>query len=417
MKLNALESALLEFAKYPHNAQVSLNVACEYYQMGQTASAVSFFLRTAENGYDSDREMVYCSLIMAASCFRWQSGRDTTVRNLILKAIEYAPYRPEAYWWLARDHEEHKEWQEAYTFASVALSMNQDFYPLPLSLDYHADYALFEKAVAGWQIGYKDWAISVFNQLLANKNLNEVYRNACLANLDAIGAPYVPPITVNPLENVIAQYHRYFGKNANFIFDIGTRDGDDADFLGQSLNARRIIAIDANPIAVEKTLVNYPHMEVYETGIGNMNASAPFHQVISDDKEIAGTSSVYAKREPELQALTNLMTIKSQRMDAFLSVLGITGDLDVVKIDIEGLTYEALEGFGHRIHDVLLFHLETELEKMNLTHHPSIEVVAFMESKGFVLVDTAMEWVGIQDQVWVNGVKAGILPVRPNHSA
>ena len=72
------------------------------------------------------------------------------------------------------------------------------------------------------------------------------------------------------LEPVVENYKKYFGnKIAKLVIDVGTRDGDDAEFLREKLRAKRVIAIDANPIAVEKTRNAYPSFEVYETAISD----------------------------------------------------------------------------------------------------------------------------------------------------
>ena len=94
-------------------------------------------------------------------------------------------------------------------------------------------------------------------------------------------------------------------------------------------------------------------------------------------------------------------------MDSLLQEENIFSDIDIVKVDTEGFSYQVLEGFGDRIKNVKLFHLETETEPTHKEHKNNKEVAAFMEQKGFVLVDLSYEGSmglgkGIEDQVWVN---------------
>jgi hypothetical protein len=62
-----------------------------------------------------------------------------------------------------------------------------------------------------------------------------------------------------------------------------------------------------------------------------------------------------------------------------------------------------LQGFGNRLNDVRLFHVETESIQLHPDHVTGDKVAEFMRSKGFVLVDTSHEWGDkMEDQIWVN---------------
>ena len=67
------------------------------------------------------------------------------------------------------------------------------------------------------------------------------------------------------MDSVIEAYRTYFGDTAQVVFDVGTRDGDDAEFLRENLHASQVYAIDANPAAVALTKKNYPNFEIIET--------------------------------------------------------------------------------------------------------------------------------------------------------
>ena len=48
---NNITDLIFELSKDPFNPVLSFRIAAEYQRIGQTASAVSFYLRTAEYGY------------------------------------------------------------------------------------------------------------------------------------------------------------------------------------------------------------------------------------------------------------------------------------------------------------------------------------------------------------------------------
>lgn len=201
---------------------------------------------------------------------------------------------------------------------------------------------------------------------------------------------------------VIDNYRKYFGDTADVVIDAGTRDGEDAEYIRQKLNAQRVIAIDPNPAAVYRTSLHYPDFEVLELAVSDKPGIAKFDQIISDREDYAGSSSL-TRITTFPNSVHNTITVKVARLDAVLKQLKIHDLVDVLKVDVEGYTYEALEGLGERINDVKLMHLETETFNRHPGHHDNIEVKRYMELHGFELVDVSYEWgPTIEDQVWVN---------------
>jgi FkbM family methyltransferase len=212
------------------------------------------------------------------------------------------------------------------------------------------------------------------------------------------------------LEPVVDAWKTYFGsKSAKIVVDVGTRDGDDAEYLKQKMKAKRVIAVDANPIAVQKTKDAYPLFTVYETAVSDYVGETSFVQIVSDNKDLAGCSSMnYEKIESEevfRSSDHHIIKVPVTRLDKLLG--GVEqykkNPIDVIKIDIEGYTYQALVGLGDIIWHTKIFHLETETQNLFSGHKNNLDVASYMQSKGFVLVNVSYEWgFGIQDQVWIN---------------
>lgn len=200
-----LSNMLAELSNDPFNPVLNTRIANEYVYLGQTASAVSFYLRTAEYGYYTHGEYVYASLLKASQCFENQMGREHTVRNLMEKAIAYSAKRPEAWFLLARWYERNKKWQEAYTAAEVGIqNLPSIFFPLPIDVEYAGDFVLpFEKAVAAWWIGRQDESERIFNDLL-KQNLPDLYRNAIKANMDRLEMKYTSTAEGNHYDDFLS---------------------------------------------------------------------------------------------------------------------------------------------------------------------------------------------------------------------
>ena len=70
----SLNTVVSKFAEDPFDPQLNFNCALEYDRLEQTASAVSFYLRTAEYG---SGVLAYTALLKVAQCFDGQGQRST----------------------------------------------------------------------------------------------------------------------------------------------------------------------------------------------------------------------------------------------------------------------------------------------------------------------------------------------------
>lgn len=185
MNLNKrIEFLTIELSKDTYNPEKNLDLATEYEKLGQTASAVSFYLRAAEYGYKTHVDLTYAALIKVAQCIDKQTGRGLTVSNSLLQAAAYLPDRPEAYWALSVFYERAGQWQESYTFASLALRNNRQVFDLPADTGYVDWYsATFQQAVAAWWVGRKSESLTALRKLAADAKCPEIYRQASKNNL------------------------------------------------------------------------------------------------------------------------------------------------------------------------------------------------------------------------------------------
>ena len=181
----SIEELVIELSKDPFNPTLNFKVAVEYERMHQTASAVSFYLRTAEYG---DGVLAYNSLLKLARCFEDQNDRVSTVSNCILQAASLLPSRPEAYFMMAQFHERLGNWQECYTWACLGLNVKLPESSLPADIGYHSrDVLDFEKAVAAWWIGRKNEGLAILTKL-STIDMPVEYVNSIKSNLELLNA-------------------------------------------------------------------------------------------------------------------------------------------------------------------------------------------------------------------------------------
>lgn len=186
--MNNIERLVSALSYDPFNPELNFACAIEYEKLNQMASAISFYLRTAEYGYDTHHNFVYTSLLKMANCYESQKNREWTVSNTLLQAVSYMPQRPEAWFLLSRFHERSGNWQEAYSFANTGLLYSSVNNPmLPSDVEYPGEYGLlFEKYVCGWWIGRKEESINGFIYLLDKYSMSQTFIDACINNLERI---------------------------------------------------------------------------------------------------------------------------------------------------------------------------------------------------------------------------------------
>lgn len=187
----------------PSDPETNFMLALAYDSIGQTAAAISFYIRTAER---TDNDLLkYECLVRASMCFDIQGSRGLSVRGLLQHAIAIMPSRPEAYYLLARYYErdtfKHQDrvegWFNAYTYSSIALSVcDFDCSPLRTVVDYPGKHGLlFEKAVTSWWCGLCEESRFLFKELLRDYDLDDDHRRAVIANLNMFGELNTKEIT------------------------------------------------------------------------------------------------------------------------------------------------------------------------------------------------------------------------------
>lgn len=186
MSHDELSSLLQEFSETPQDADLNLEIGIEYELLGQSASAITFFLRAAEFGLESNPEESYNCILKVGLLLESLGNRSSSVEHSYLQAMSFLPYRPEAYFLLSRFHQRTGNWQQSYTFAILGQLVTSHRPTLSLvDIEYRGEYCLiFQRAVAAWWVGKKDEAFRLFNFLLENFQMDEMYINACNSNLN-----------------------------------------------------------------------------------------------------------------------------------------------------------------------------------------------------------------------------------------
>ena len=197
-----LEDLLYQYLDDPNDPENNFQMALYYDNLGQTASAVSYYLRAAERAPTA--VLKYECLLRASLCFNRQGSRNFTVKGLLQHAVSILPNRPEAYYLLSR-HYEHSQndghWTNSYMMASIGEKV-ADFNSPPLRtwVDYPGYYGItFQKALSSWHCGLCEESRDLFKMMLRDRNVNDNFKNVVINNLKWMNVYHeIPFDTYNP---------------------------------------------------------------------------------------------------------------------------------------------------------------------------------------------------------------------------
>ena len=211
-------------------------------------------------------------------------------------------------------------------------------------------------------------------------------------------------------DSTVNTYLKHFGVATNpFVYEVGSRDGNDGVELAERISEGRIswdniILFECNPPSQEVIRQNYPQATLITEAISDRKGTVEFLQ-IHGDKNMVGSSSMNLNRVKESWVKeTSVIKVPTRRLDDVIKSLGHK-EIDVMKIDIEHYTWEALQSLGKYLKNVKVFHLETEIEGF-ARDKTNLDIALFMQENGYICTSIQYEWPpNIQDQVWVRDDK------------
>jgi FkbM family methyltransferase len=167
-------------------------------------------------------------------------------------------------------------------------------------------------------------------------------------------------------------YIEKFKSNPITILEIGSRDGDDAEALRilSSADCRNVYIVEPHPDSYRNIINKYPLANVYNFAISNKPGVLDFNAIpLSYPQSVVGTSSLL-KRNRDINVPNQIFP---EQWIKVLAVIGTTllglinrHEIDIVKIDVEGFTYEVLQSFGDNVRLMKALHLEVEIPPLTL---------------------------------------------------
>ena len=193
------------------------------------------------------------------------------------------------------------------------------------------------------------------------------------------------------------------------VVDIGAFDGNDGLTLAGhfGITADHVHLIEPHPGLFSRMEAKMgemsPHPNLHQLAVSNVDEQAKFAATDLWKKQNNMVSSLRRQHQSVHKSgkreKFHSVNVKVVRMDTFMTEHDID-KIDLLKIDVEGLSYEVLEGFGKRLVDVKAMHIEVEWLTMWTGQKLQGEVTDYLLKHGFVLVHVKCSWPQ-SDMIWV----------------
>ena len=349
-----IDNFLIKFANNPEDEYNNIDLAFYYDSIGQTASAVSFYLRAAER--TKSKMSQYECMLRAGLCFSKQGCRSKTVEGLFQHALTIMPHRPEGYYLLSRFYEKEGNHQDGYLIASIGQGV-ADLSPkekLNLRGEYPGEYGiLFQKAVSAWWVGLCKESMDIFEDLLENYDLDPPHLQAVKNNIENLsekskGTHWVHlPKRLRDFKWGIVEENEWFKKTVEkevFIdnvyqkfFDV--EENDVVFDIGASVGSFTYLIQEKNP---SKVYCFEPHDQSFKTLRENVESD----NIICIDKAIGeNDGEIFTSGCFDVNYVDgnqNYKTLPSVKFSTFIKENNIE-KIDFLKCDCEGGEYDVFQ--------------------------------------------------------------------------
>jgi FkbM family methyltransferase len=184
------------------------------------------------------------------------------------------------------------------------------------------------------------------------------------------------------------------------IMEIGSMNGEDAEILSGFFQSRDVHIIEAHPLFAKQIAEKYLDFFVSNIAASNYDGRYIFNSVTPDSSNL-GMSSLLEREEnyPSYDIVYEPLEVPCLRMDSYCAIMEMDS-IDLLKIDVEGFSYEVLEGFGDALDIVKCIHVECEHESVWKGQKLYPDVERLLIDKGFIPVSMRIGFPQ-SDSVWV----------------
>lgn len=200
------------------------------------------------------------------------------------------------------------------------------------------------------------------------------------------------------ISDLIEEFASFTPQN---FFEVGANFAQDAAYLAKkwSLKPAAVFVFEPHPDIAALVSSRFD-FRVFPIAISNVDDWLTLNAVNLDESSNSGISSL---RQHNINGsiAANEIKVRVSRLDGIISREGIES-IDLLKIDVEGSSYEVLEGLGDSIRRVACIQIETEYMPIWRGQRLQADVYGFLEAQGFQLIEHELQMDGVQaDSLWI----------------
>ncbi len=371
-----MEKLLLDFINDPYNDINNFELGYSYEMIGQTASALSYYLRCAE--FTKNDDLAYECLLRMSLCLSKQGNRETMEITCIQHALSLLPERPEANYLMSLYYSYREKWLESYMFACNGLSNDKKYNSFRKEFPYFDKYQLkFQKAYSGYHKGKIKEAYIIYSELINDKKVNKEYEKLIKSNIENL-----PKIDYSCITS------------KKIGIDVGACIGETIDdFKDYDL----IYAIEPSPeefnilkekykddkriIPIQCAISDKDGEEIL-----NCYENGRFSSLLDFNKK----GEFYNFCEKNVESFDNLkdkVKVNTFRLDTLIDKYNID-HIDYLKVDTQGTDLKIVQSLGKYLEKVNTIQMEVQLKQLYQGSSTKEAVTKYMNDNNFKLINT-----------------------------
>ena len=179
------------------------------------------------------------------------------------------------------------------------------------------------------------------------------------------------------------------------VWEVGSRDGIDgyeiAERIAQNPNKVQVTCIEPNPEQMAILKESYPQATTYQLAVSDKPAKKVPFTVYEGEIGMVGSSSLQHDWKDINTTPFHMIDVRVVRLDSLIK----DEEIDVMKIDVEGYSPQALRGMGKKLRQVKVYHIESETESGTTAW-----IKEYMAENGYELFDEREQYDGMPDLVF-----------------
>lgn len=191
------------------------------------------------------------------------------------------------------------------------------------------------------------------------------------------------------------------------MFEIGSNYAQDSNFAKVCLNidSKNVYCFEANRRIALDSQKLYPNYNIYNCAVSDYDGELVL-KLVPKSEANSGLSSVL---NYEYTKNWETECVECIRLETFMRMHDKISEIDFLKVDVEGLNYEVLDGLGHYIDKVKCIQIEGEFINFH-EKHSFRDIAMFLFLHNFEMVDFAA-LTRQNDSLWIRRDLLNTVPI------